>query len=60
MKFINDVHEKLLYLSVGEPDSHHIVNWRDSQISKGLSNFGFEGEVNVLQQPGLSSDESKR
>lgn len=58
MSFVHEIFH--LYRFIGEPDSHHIVNWRDSQISKGLSNFGFEGEVNILQQPELSSDASRR
>ena len=38
----------LLLTYEGKPLSHYLVNWRESQISKGLNTAGFNGEIKVL------------
>ena len=32
-----------------------MVNWKESQISKGLATFGYKEEVKILQMPSTDS-----
>jgi hypothetical protein len=36
---------------LGTPSSHHIVNWKESQINKGLKLAGFKGDIAEFGMP---------
>jgi renalase len=36
---------------LGTPSSHHIVNWKESQINKGLKLAGFKGDIAEFNMP---------
>ena len=39
---------------MGEPSDHHLLYWRESQVSKGTSVGGYQGEVMVFPTVGVN------